>query len=69
MSQEGCSGSVTGCVADASGRCHWCKRKVMAALPRPALGPHLTVIDEAYGYVWDPDYGSGRTSSFEGFRD
>lgn len=55
-----CAGSVSGIHGDADRRgiCPWCGRKVMPALPKPALRPHLTEMDEAYGYVWDPDYGS-----------
>lgn len=34
----------------------------MSALPKPALGRgYMSELDEAYGYIYDPDYGSARS--------
>lgn len=59
-----CPGSVTGIHGDPDrhGICPWCSSKVMSALPKPPLGRgYSTELDEAYGYIYDPDYGSARS--------
>lgn len=62
-----CPGSVTStsCSPDRDGSCVWCGRKVTSALPKPALGRgYMSELDEAYGYIYDPDYGSDGSALF-----
>jgi hypothetical protein len=58
-----CPESVTGHgLADKQGKCPFCRRKVDSKQPRP-LAPKAfprTELDQAYGYMWDPDFGNSK---------
>lgn len=55
-----CPESVTGIhgLADRQGLCPWCRQKVDAKAPRPPFGPTRSELEEAYGMMWDPDWGA-----------
>lgn len=53
-----CPGSVSrGHNADRDGRCHWCRQRVDAPVPRPPF-TGSTELGDSYRYVWDPDWGA-----------
>ena len=38
------------------GRCQWCGKKVERARARVHRDPEPSELDDAYRYMWDPDY-------------
>lgn len=64
MNEFACSGSVTGHgSADRDGRCPWCLRRMEPPLSRPVAVPS-TDLGDAYGYFYDPDFGSGPLDAY-----
>lgn len=60
-----CPESVSGHDMDARGLCYWCRKKVGAPAPKPTMlstpdKPYRSELSMAYGYFYDPDFGSGK---------
>lgn len=60
-----CPGAVHGRHdEDRDGRCHWCRRKMGPAQPRPDPEPVQSDLILAYRYYFDPDFGANRADVY-----
>lgn len=54
-----CPESVTGHGdPDRKGLCPWCRRKIDSRMPKPPPERVASELEEAYGMMWDPDWGA-----------
>lgn len=50
--------------ADKYGRCPWCHTKYEASIRKPPLENVLAECDSAYGYYYDPDFGTNNIDEY-----